>query len=365
MDRVDWSRVAAITVSAAGGVALLYLLGRYVIALLAPFLIAFLLALVTRPLIVRISHRTGWSMRMVAFLVTLLTLIVAGGACYALVARLLHEMQRFFLFLIEDGADPAGKISRFRESVKGALDRIPFVARLRGEGGLQQIVGDAQAFLEEQARHVLDRLSERVAGGVAALLRRLPSVLFFFLVTLISCFYFALDFDSVCRGLSRLLPERLSQALPMWRARAQGAILRFLRAYALLFLLTLAELLLGFFVLRVEYVLLLALITAALDVLPVLGVGTVLVPYALFSLATGDVLRGAGLLVLYGIVVVVRQIVEPRLIGKSLGMHPIPILISFYVGLRLFGVPGVLIGPGAALLIKAVFDGRCRAEDLT
>lgn len=363
MLRIEWNKIAAITVSAAGGVALLYLVGRHVIGLLLPFLIAFLLALLTRPVVLWLSRRVRCPVGVVAAFVTLVTLALFGGVCYLAISRLLHEIQRLFLFLLEDVADPAGKLARFGGSVRAALDRIPLAARLQREGMLQHFVGDAQAFFEEQLHHIFSRVSERVTGAAAELLRRLPAVLFFLLVTLISCFYFSVDYERVCRGLARLVPGRFAAVLPMWRRRAQRAILRFLRVYALLFLLTFGELVLGFFVLRVEYVFLLALITAALDVLPVLGVGTVLVPYALFSLATGDVFRGVGLLVLYGLVTVVRQVAEPHLVGKSFGLHPIPMLISFYVGLKLFGVAGVLVGPGVALLIKAVLDERSRAED--
>ena len=363
MSFVNWNKLAAITVSVAGGVALLYLLGRYVIALLLPFLIAFLLALITRPAVLRISRRTGWPLGWTAALVTLVTLVFLGGICCFAISRLLHELQRLILFLLEDGGDPSGKLADFGRSLGAALDRIPLVARLRQEVELQHFAVDPQSLLKEQLQHIFTRVSERMTSVAADLLRRLPSVLFFFLVTLISCFYFSVDYERICRGLARLLPERFAAAFPAWRRRVQDAILRFLRAYALLFLLTFAELLLGLFILRVEYVLLLALVTAALDVLPVLGVGVVLVPYALFSLATGDVFRGVGLLVLYGLVTVVRQVAEPHLIGKSFGLHPIPVLISFYVGLKLFGFAGVLVGPGAALLIKAFLDERSRVED--
>jgi len=121
-------------------------------------------------------------------------------------------------------------------------------------------------------------------------------------------------------------------------------------------LLTLGELTLGFLLLRVEYPFLLALLAAALDILPVFGVGTVLLPWALFCLLTGGILRGVGILVLYAVITVVRQIAEPHFVGKSIGLHPILMLIAFYVGIRLFGVAGILLGPLCAFVIKAIFD---------
>ena len=130
-----------------------------------------------------------------------------------------------------------------------------------------------------------------------------------------------------------------------------------------MFLLTFVELLVGFLALRVEYVFLLAFLTAVLDILPVLGVGTVLIPFALFSFVTGNVFQGVGLLILYGLITVIRQIAEPHLVGKSLGLHPILMLVSFYAGWKLFGVAGVFLGPALALLIKAFFEQSARPED--
>jgi predicted PurR-regulated permease PerM len=105
----------------------------------------------------------------------------------------------------------------------------------------------------------------------------------------------------------------------------------------------------------VRYAFLLALVTAVLDALPVLGVGVVLVPYAAISLISGNTALGVGLLLLYGVITVVRQIAEPRLVGKSLGLHPILMLVSFYAGWKLFGVAGVFIGPLLVMIIKALW----------
>ena len=121
---------------------------------------------------------------------------------------------------------------------------------------------------------------------------------------------------------------------------------------------TLSLLLVGFLVLKVSYFFLLALLTAFLDILPVLGVGTVLIPYAVFELIGGRLARGIGLLVLYAVITVLRQIAEPHLVGKSLGLHPILMLVSFYAGLKLFGVAGLLVGPALALLIKGLVEHR-------
>ena len=127
---------------------------------------------------------------------------------------------------------------------------------------------------------------------------------------------------------------------------------------------TLFLLLVGFLVLRVKYAFLLALLIAIVDLLPVLGVGTVLIPWAITVLLGGNYVFGVGLLILYAVVLIVRQLCEPRLIGKSLGIAPLPALFATYAGWQLLGFVGMLIAPLAAVLIKAVYEGTCSREGL-
>lgn len=362
MIRIDWKRTAAIAITLAGIAVVLYMVGRYAVALFLPFVIAFGLALMTRPAVRWLSDRTRIPQKVLAVLLTLGALLTFGTLCYFLLSRLLVELQRLFLFLLEDGTRPDGEIARGLALLKGLWERIPFVERMRRANFLQYFIGDPGEFFAEQLHTAISRLSERVTGLVGELLRRLPALALFLLITVISCFYFAVEFDTVCRALSRSVPSQLAARIPAWRKRAGKAVRRYLRAYFLLFLLTLAELTLGFLILRVEYVFLLAFLTAVLDILPILGVGTVLLPFAVFSFIGGNLFRGIGLLLLYVLITVVRQIAEPHLVGKSLGLHPILMLVAFYTGWKLFGVVGVLLGPALALLIRSLTERREEAS---
>ena len=116
---------------------------------------------------------------------------------------------------------------------------------------------------------------------------------------------------------------------------------------------------------KIEYSLLLAIIIAFIDILPVLGVGTVLIPWGLITLLMKDFRTGTGLLILYGIITILRQFIEPKIIGKSLGLHPLVSLISMYMGFRLFGVFGMITGPLTAMVISSVIrikNGKNEAD---
>ena len=208
------------------------------------------------------------------------------------------------------------------------------------------MIGDPSAFISETLRGLLSGITAALPPFLLSLLRSLPSFLFSFLIYLIAAYYFSLDFSSVRETLLQCLPSALRQKWPGMRERVFGVCRR-----------------LGFLSLRLNYAFLLALVTALLDILPVLGVGLVLLPFGIFELCTGQVLRGVGLLLLYAVITVVRQVVEPRWVGKSLGVHPLLLLFGIYTGLRIFGVAGLLVGPLAALLMRALFLLRRKKEN--
>ncbi|MBE6555953.1 MAG: sporulation integral membrane protein YtvI [Ruminococcaceae bacterium] len=356
-----WYRRAAFTISVAGGAVALYLLCRYAVGLFLPFMLAFLLAALTHPMAKRFSARTGLPQKAVAAVFTLSVLALLFVLIYFFCSRLLSELQNLVAYLVEDSTNPDGEFSRLVAFVHKYVNRI-LPESLRNMAWLESFVGEPEQFFFEQVRGWLLRLSERVPALVFSLLRAFPDILLFFLVSIIASFYISVEYETVSASLVGLLPSEKRKKLPMIKQRVTGALRRYLRAYFLLFLITLGELLLGFLLLRQKYALLLSLLIALLDILPVLGVGTVLLPWSLFLLFTGSAAKGTGLLVLYGVITVVRQIAEPHLVGKSLGMHPVLVLIAFYVGLRLFGIAGIFIGPALMLTLKAFLPRREEKE---
>ena len=122
--------------------------------------------------------------------------------------------------------------------------------------------------------------------------------------------------------------------------------------------LTFAEIFIGLSILKVKYAFLIALGVAVIDILPVFGTGIVLIPWAICAWLLQDMRLGLGLVVLYGVVTIVRQIAEPHVIGTSIGLHPAAALFSSYVGLKLFGFLGMILGPAAAFVIFEVINER-------
>lgn len=342
-----WVYRAAVTVTVAGVLVALFLLFRVVLGVLAPFLIAFLLAAVTHPLAKRFALRVHVSEKVISAVFTLLALGLVGALCYLLLNRAFFELQKLIAQLGTEGSPLQAKLTEIFSHMESFFENLP--PQL---SGFLSFLGDPREWLSAQLSRLATGLSDGVGGVVMRTVYALPTALFFLLVTVIACFYFSVEYDTVNQSMQALLPLKWQQRLPHLASRARSAAMQYLRAYFLLFLITLAELCVGFLILRVEYVFLLAFLLALLDFLPIFGVGTVLIPWGIYALITGSGSLGVGLLVLYAIITVIRQAIEPHFVGKSLGLHPILMLISLYAGLKLFGIIGFLAGPLLALFLK-------------
>ena len=135
-----------------------------------------------------------------------------------------------------------------------------------------------------------------------------------------------------------------------------GTIGKFLLSYALIITLTFVELLVGFLILGIEGAFVIAILVAILDILPVLGTGTVLIPWMIIVFSAGNARMGAGILVLYLVITIVRNIIEPKLVGRQMGLSPIIMLPSMLVGLQLFGIIGLFVVPFGVAFIKNLND---------
>ena len=152
--------------------------------------------------------------------------------------------------------------------------------------------------------------------------------------------------------------RKTAEALDKVKCSVFCAFGGYLRAQLLISTVIFFVLMCGFFILRIKYALLVALLTAVIDAVPVLGTGTVLIPWSVLMIFSDNSSLGWGLLTLYGVCILVRQLCEPKIIGTKLGIHPLLTIFSIYAGIRIFGFFGFILGPVTALLIKNLIQPK-------
>lgn len=355
MGKLDWERLASMVICFCAGALILYFLFRYALPAILPFLLAWALSLLLRPLSERLAARLHLPRKLCAAAVPMLFVCGAVLLLYFSVGRLLSELQHLLERLLANNGALSDLMTGSADFFDLLASRLPFLQSPNGAERFSAFRDYFNRTATDLSANLLRTLSATVPAFAGRVLSALPRLLFMTLVTLISVFYFCMDGDCITAAAVRLLPLAVRQRLPAWKSRLKRFSWRYVRAYLRLLLFTFAELFVGFSVLRVEYSFLLALTVAIVDMLPVLGVGTVLIPWAVVLLLQKNYYMGFGLLILYVAVFVLRQITESRLVGHTLGLHPLLTLLAGYVGWRLFGFLGMLSAPVVVGFCKFLF----------
>ena len=210
--------------------------------------------------------------------------------------------------------------------------------------------------LSAQLAELLESMGQRCLRAVTAAAAALPQAVLFCATTLLAVLFTAGSYPRIRAFLRRQLPEdRLRQARGV-KADLLATLGKWCKAQCILLGVTFCELLTGFLLLRQGYALLLAALIAVIDALPVFGTGTVLVPWGALCLLTGNVPKGLGLLALYGVISLVRSVLEPKIMAAQVDLPPLAALAAMYVGFCAFGVAGMVLCPMALLFVKQLHD---------
>ena len=362
MEKRDWKSLASMLFCIAFFGILVFLFFKYVFVVLVPFFIAWGIALPIYPIACKFSKRTGISRKICSFILMLIFLSLVILLLFWLGNRILFELQRFGEWLVANSDMLVSYFEDLFASIDSIGKKIPILNKFQDIGFVDKIIENIDAVLTKIWDGFIDSLSRAVPDIAGTLVRSLPSALLVTVVTVVSCFYFSMDIELVHKTVKSLVPESISKYFPFLKERVFYAVKKYFKAYFLLFLITFGELFVGFLVLGIDYSLVLALLIAVVDFLPVLGTGTVLVPWAIVMLFVKNYYLGFGILILYAITCVVRQVIEPKILGKSLGIHPILTLVGIYIGYRLFGFLGMILTPMIILILFSIFRSKEKTE---
>ncbi len=248
--------------------------------------------------------------------------------------------------------DLLSNLTSWLENLRRWVERLLVAAPL----SLQEPLRQGTELLAGQGGVLVGRVAAWLTGSLARWTAALPRLGLLLFTTALATFFASADRPRLTAFLRRQLPARYQTRLDALLSALKDALRDWFRAQGLLMLATFTLLVPGLLLLRVETAVLAAGLTALLDALPVLGSGIVLLPWSLLSLFQGDGLRAVGLLTLYGLLSLLRSLLEPRLVGRSSGLPPLAALTAMYAGFSLFGGAGMVLAPLAAVLVKALHD---------
>lgn len=330
-------------------VGFIFLIMRYLLGLIWPFFLAFIFAWVQTPIIRWLTAKCHIKHSISVALCLLVFFAIVGGLIVVVLLNLVSWVQQLVIWL------PSLYTGTIEPALRdGSVQLEEWAAQLSPD--VSTVVRNIVSNVISSLGSSVTSFSMQAVGIVSGWIARLPSRLLSALICVIATVFMTVDFHRITAFVLRQFPEQTRHIIKEAKLTFVSVIKKYGRSYGIIMGITFCELLAGFLILRQDGAVLIAMLTAILDIFPVIGVGFILMPWALVSFIGGNIAKGVGLVMMYIIITVIRQIIEPRVVGHQVGLHPLVTLIAMLVGTKLFGGIGLLGLPIACAIIKSLDD---------
>lgn len=325
-------------------IAIVYLCFRYAIRWLLPFLLAFCIVSVMHPLIRAIKKKLKIKQEIISLMVMLLVYILVSTLLFLLVMQI-FLLTRDALTTLPD---------YYENTIQPALLRageslLVFINTLPPE--LQEQIFNIRDGVFDATKTALINLSKGGISVISSVTSHIPSFLIGFVFTIMLSFFISMQYDKVTAFIKNQLPPRAKAILAATRGIVFKTIVKYIRAAITLMFITFIELCIGLFLIRANNAIAVAAVIAVFDALPFFGTGAIMIPWCIIELLQGNLEFALGLGILYAIVTVIRNIIEPKVVGDQLGLNPIISLTAIYIGFKLLGVLGMIFMPIATQIV--------------
>ena len=371
MDKIEKRRSFIInTVFVVIIVGLFYLAIKYALGIVWPFVVAFFLAMLLQRPVNFLSTKTPLKRGISSVIMVLFVLVIVGSILGLIIGRIVIELKGFFDYLLIKMEDAPAFVDQIQAWLSDTFSFLPkslhesimtatenFLNRLMGI----EAKASADAIQAESSGIDFSLLSSPL-GAVWGTAKQIPMIAVGVLVCVVSCCFMTTDYRTLRDMILSQLSQKRQSAVIRTKQVTFSTLGKMGKAYSIILFVTFMEMLLGLSFLKLihvydsGYIFAIAFITAVVDIIPVLGTGTILIPWALWSLFTGDVGLGIGLLVVYAIISVIRQVIEPKLVASQLGLPPFVTIMAMYIGSQLFGFVGLFLLPITIMLLKVLND---------
>ncbi|WP_320930712.1 sporulation integral membrane protein YtvI [Hungatella sp.] len=311
-------------------VILTYCVIKYALPVLSPFLIAGIFACILNRPVCLLSEKMHTRRPFVCIPIVVVFFIIIGIAFGAAGTKIVEGMKA-----IADALPSffTGTVFPFLEVAAGLLDGVVAVFRPEAE--------EVLSILMQSLGQGITSVSAFLLNSMASAAALVPSLFLKTVITIIATVFITMDFQKIKEFIVRRIPDRRLPIFKEARSFFGGTMVRCFVSYMAIFGITFIELALGFAFLGIPHGIFLAALIAVVDILPVLGTGTVLVPWGFITLFLGDYGLGIGILLLYLVITIVRNTIEPKLVGKQIGLHPVVTFAGMLLGLKYFGFLGM------------------------
>lgn len=346
-------------------IALFYLFFKFAFGTILPILCAVVAAMILQKPVNFICKKTPLKRGLVSALSVLFAFAVVISGLVLILIWVGSEFKGFFQYIMIEFEDMPALIHKIEGYIANAIGFLPE----KLESTVMDFISEKLATLtaptvtpnEPSASIDLSMLSTPLKG-IWNTAKQIPTTLVSIVVAIVACCFMTADFASVKKLVLGFFQPDTRTKIVRAKRLLFPSLGKMAKAYGIIITITFCELSLGLFLLKLMgiydsgYIFVIAILTAIIDIVPVLGTGTVLIPWAVISLLNANYPLAIGLIVMYACITVIRQIIEPKLVAAQLGIPAFLTIVSMFIGSQIFGVIGIFILPITIVMLKLLND---------
>jgi len=332
----------------AAGIIIVWLLLKYALPWLLPFIVAAVITRLIEPAVRHMSERWRFRRGFAAAVCTIVIFAALIALTAVIIGRTVIELTAFVKNLPALLQSATRTLTIIGERIDGFIKSAP--------PEIQNYLKNAMDGLTHRMADLPAALSDDALGLLSGIARLTPKLVLFFFTCALSVFFFSCGYKEISAFILRQIPKNRQASLRDFRTDLLSTMGKWVKAELILASITFAEMTVAFLIMRIDFALLLAFLVALVDFLPVLGSGAVLIPWALMTLIGGNYKAAVSLVVIFAVNTVVRSLLEPKMIGSQIGLPAVATLMSMYVGFCSAGVTGMVLFPIGLIMLKHLND---------
>ena len=355
-------------------IALALLAFRYAMGVCFPIIFALFVAMILQKPKNYILKKTPLKKGLASTLCVITLLFVAVLVVALIGVRAINEIRGFIDYVALQLQNIDEFINTLEAALLGFTGRLPeflsgtlnesvtsFFSQIRQalEGGDSTLAQDISGSLS--GSFSLSWITTPLSGVITTA-KQVPSILIAIVVTIVTCCFMTADYDMITEFILNQFPKEKQKDYIRGKTLLKTSLGKMGKAYLSIMFITFLEVSLGLTALKLmgvfrsNYIVIIAIVTSIVDIIPILGTGTILLPWLAYSFIVGNYAMGVGLLLMYIIISVIRQIIEPKFVAGQLGLPPFVTITALYLGLKIFGVLGMIIMPVIIVMLKLLND---------
>ena len=324
--------------------------GVGLIRFLMPFVIGWIISCIANPVVCWLDKKVKIEKKFGSAIMIVVVLGVVIGVLYLLVSMIVKELGGLMSNLPEMYQEIELQLNEIANNLSGILDMLP--------EGIQNGLNTVAAGIEGAAGGWIEKISDPTVTLVGDIAKSIPTLIIATFVAILSAYFFVAERENVIAWFKKVIPESVYQRLTMVVSNFKFSVGGYFKAQFKIMGVVGAILLVGLSILKIKYVIVFSIIIAFLDFLPFLGTGTAFVPWCIYTFLVGDYKRLIFLIILYATTQIVRQLIQPKLVGDEVGLKPLPTLVFIYIGYKLGGVLWMILAvPLGMIIINMVKAG--------